>query len=232
MRSQTQTRNATLASTPARTPHATLCLVAAPVKMSGLTPVPVLVLVAAGAKLVTATAAVVADADASPSEPWLFPPNPPDGGLFPEPEPLPEPDPVVGAAVGIGTRPISGAGPPLPPAGDVGCTVTNVTCGTVTAVVYVLPLAVCVNVTVVTGMATGGVGAGGAIPLLEPGTSGLGPRPAPFVIVAVAVTVPVAVTVLTSVSVAGGTGTNVIVLGIPVQMPGFWGTKSAHMPAR
>ncbi len=31
---------------------------------------------------------------------------------------------------------------------------------------------------------------------------------------------------------AGGVGTSVMVLGTPVQMPGFWGTKSAQMPAR
>lgn len=35
-----------------------------------------------------------------------------------------------------------------------------------------------------------------------------------------------------AVSVTSGVGTRVIVLGTPVQMPGFWGTKSAQMPAR
>lgn len=40
-----------------------------------------------------------------------------------------------------------------------------------------------------------------------------------------AVTVSVAVTVEVS-------GTRVMVEGTPVQMPGFWGKKSAQMPAR
>lgn len=86
----------------------------------------------------------------------------------------------------------------------------NVTIGTVTAVVTVDPLAVCVMVMVVTGIATGAA---------EPGTSGLGPRPLPFV----AVTVPVTVCVTPCVTVlgVGATGTKVIVLGTPVQMPGF-----------
>lgn len=141
-------------------------------------------------------------------------------------DPAPE-DPDVGFALGMGTRPTSPPEPdplPLPEAGDVGCAVTNVTCGTVTADVKVDPDAVCVNVTVVTGNPAGGA----VLPPLSPEMLGLGPLPAPLVIVPVCVTtVPVSVTV-----VAGGVGTSVMELGTPVQMPGFWGTKSAQMPAR
>ena len=79
-----------------------------------------------------------------------------------------------------------------------------------TAVVTVDPDAVCVNVIVVTGIATWAVG----------DRVGRGPRPFPFVSVAVSVTV------------VGGIGTRVTELGMPVQIPGFWGTKSAQTPAR
>lgn len=94
----------------------------------------------------------------------------------------------------------------------------NVTIGTVTAVVTVEPLAVCVIVMVVTGIATGAVG----------WRSGLGPRPFPFVAVPVTVAVLICVTVLG----VGATGTRVMLLGTPVQIPGFCGTKSAQIPAR
>jgi len=81
--------------------------------------------------------------------------------------------------------------------------VTNVTLGTVTAEVTTEPAAVIVKVTVVTGTATGGGVEG-------PETGGLGPRPFPLVAVAVCVTTPVT-----------GVGTSVMVLGTPVQIPGF-----------
>ena len=71
------------------------------------------------------------------------------------------------------------------------------------------------KVTVVTGTAGGGVD--------TPPTGGRDPRPMPFVCVAVAVTV----------SVTGATdGIRVIEVGMPVQIPGFCGTKSAQIPAR
>lgn len=136
--------------------------------------------------------------------------------------PVPADGLEVGIAVtGIGTRPTPP--PPRVAAGPVtvpvdGCAVTNVTCGTVTAVVMTEPPdAVCVKVTVVTGTATGGCVTGGR-----------GPRPLPLVI-----TVPVAVAVAVVVAVSvGGIGTKVMVLGTPVQIPGFCGTKFAQMPAR
>lgn len=141
---------------------------------------------------------------------------------------------VLLALAGMGTRPTSPApAPALPPEGDpVGSAVTNVTCGTATAVVTTPPpdaVRVYVNVTVVTGTATFGLGG-----LLAP-TLGLGPRPLPFVCVAVTVAVTSPVSVSVSVSVDGvgaGVGTSVMVVGTPVQIPGFWGTKSAQMPAR
>lgn len=186
--STNQARKAITPNSPARTPQATLDRLAAPVNTSGPKPELglelglklaigfALELVAAGANEVAATAAVVAAALG-----LLLPKPGPEPLPAPdEPEPEPEPEIGVAFALGIGISPTSpppGALPAFPPlAGDVGCAVTKVTCGTVTAVVYVLPLAVCVNVTVVTGTATGGV---------EPGISGLGPLPAPFVTLAV-----------------------------------------------
>lgn len=84
--------------------------------------------------------------------------------------------------------------------------VLKLTCGTVTVCVTIVLVSVRVKVMTVLGISAGFVGAGGAP---EPPVTG------------------------TEVEGAGvGRGTRVMLDGIPVQIPGFFGTKSAQIPAR
>lgn len=165
-----QAKKATNPKSPATTPYPTPCLLAAPVNVAGATPPAVaeLFTVATGATLEGPTPALTLT-PVLPTTPLADP----------------EPGPVVCAATG--TSPTSGGLVTVAAPVPVGDTVTNVTCGTVTAEVMTLPWVVWVNVTVVAGTAVGeDVG-----PEPSPETGGRGPRPLPFV--TVFVTVPVIV---------------------------------------
>lgn len=93
----------------------------------------------------------------------------------------------------------------------------KVTCGTVTWVVTIVTVdpveTVCINETVVTGAGAAVVACCGHCVIV--------------------IVVPGAVEKDHAGTVAGGgDGISVIELGTLVQMPGFWGTKSAQIPAR
>jgi hypothetical protein len=117
-----QAKKATAPIMPARRPHATLCVLAAPVKTDGKEPV----LDAPGVKDEVAGAKVLAGPAPAPA-PAPAPLPEPEPGCAPLPDSdEPDPEPAgVAAALGMGINPTSppcgpGAPLPLPPAGEVG----------------------------------------------------------------------------------------------------------------